>query len=333
MTFGTDRQAIDMSTKSELLKLLSENAGSFVSGEQIGESLGVSRAAISKACAALRSEGYDIESKTNNGYMLEKHENLLTETEIAAYVDVPCSLKVYDEVTSTNDLAKAEPAPDIPAVYIANRQSAGRGRLGRRFESPAGTGLYMTFSFQPDFDIRKSLFVTMASAVGTARAIEKATGKKAEIKWVNDLFYNGKKICGILTEAQSDFETGKIDKLVTGIGVNCFPGSFPEEIKHIAGSLSDKAGEFSRSRLAAEMINEIIPLITKPDADAFMDEYRERCFILGSEIHVHSTYSDNGVRAEALSVADDGGLIVRHLEGEKAGTEETLHTGEISISI
>ena len=322
-----------MSTKSELLKLLSMNAGSFVSGEQIGESLGVTRAAISKACAALRSEGYDIESKTNLGYRLAENENLLTDTEISAYINVSCNIKVYDTVTSTNDLAKSEPAPSIPTVYIANRQSAGRGRLGRRFESPAGTGLYITFSIVPSFDITKSLFVTMASAVGTCRAIEKVTGKHVLIKWVNDLFYNDKKICGILTEAQSDFETGKIDKLVTGIGVNCFPGSFPPEVAHIAGSLSENAGAFSRSRLAGEMINEILPLITKPEVGAFMDEYRERCFITGREILVHSTYQDAGVRAEAISVSDDGGLVVRYLEGEKAGTEETLRTGEISISI
>lgn len=322
-----------MSTKSELLKLLSGNAGSFVSGEQIGESLGVTRAAISKACAALRSEGYDIESKTNLGYRLAENENLLTDTEISAYINVPCNIKVYDTVTSTNDLAKAEPASSMPTVYIANRQSAGRGRLGRRFESPAGTGLYITFSIAPAFDITKSLFVTMASAVGTCRAIEKVTGKHVLIKWVNDLFYNDKKICGILTEAQSDFETGKIDKLITGIGVNCFPGSFPPEVAHIAGSLSENAGAFSRSLLAGEMINEILPLITDPDAAGFMEEYRSKCFILGRKISVHSTYNDSGIKAEALTVADDGGLSVRYLEGEKAGTEEVLHTGEISISI
>ena len=173
----------------------------------------------------------------------------------------------------------------------------------------------------------------MASAVGTARAIEKVTGLHAEIKWVNDLFLGRKKVCGILTEAQSDFETGTIDKLITGIGVNCFPGSFPPEIREIAGSLSDETGSFSRSRLAAEMINEILPLITAPATEEFLDEYRERCFILGQTIKVHTTYNDAGVSAEAAAISDDGGLVVKFLEGEKAGKEETLRTGEISISI
>lgn len=322
-----------MSTKSKLLKLLTENSGSYVSGELAGEKLGVSRASISKACASLRADGYEIESKTNLGYRLPANSNLLTEAEISAYVKAPCELKVFDVVTSTNDLAKDTPASELPLVFIANKQSAGRGRLGRTFESPAGTGLYMTFSFRPDYDIRKSLFVTMASAVGTARAIEKVTGLHAEIKWVNDLFLGRKKVCGILTEAQSDFETGTIDKLITGIGVNCFPGSFPPEIREIAGSLSDETGSFSRSRLAAEMINEILPLITAPATEKFLDEYRERCFILGQTIKVHTTYSDAGVSAEAAAISDDGGLVVKFLEGEKTGTEEILRTGEISISI
>ena len=322
-----------MSTRSSLLKLLSDNAGRFVSGEVIGNTLGVSRTAVSKACAALREEGYDIVSRTNKGYMLCGLSNVLTEDGIMAHVNVPCQLKVYGVVDSTNEVAKTVECGDVPIVILADRQTAGKGRLGRRFESPAGAGLYMTFVFRPKFDISKSLFVTMATAVGTCRAIEKATGKRAGIKWVNDLFYNGRKICGILTEAQSDFEIGAIDRLITGVGVNCFPGSFPPEVAGIAGPLSEETGSFSREKLAAEMINEILPLITKPDISSFMDEYIERCFILGRKIKIHPTYNDSGIQAEAAGISGDGGLVVRYLEGEKAGMEDVLHTGEISISL
>ena len=331
-----------MSTRSALLRLLSDNEGEFVSGEKIGEILGVSRAAVSKACAALRDDGYDIVSKTNKGYMLSGRSSVLTEDGIKAFVKVPCDVKVYDVVDSTNEVAKnidlaevpcVEDGSQLPAVIIADKQTAGKGRLGRRFESPAGTGLYMTFVFRPEFDLSRSLFVTMATAVGTCRAIEKAAGKHAEIKWVNDLFYKEKKICGILTEAQSDFETGTIDRLITGVGVNCFPGSFPPEVAHIAGSLSGEAESFSRERLAAEMINEILPLITKPDLGSFIDEYKERCFILGREIRIHPTYNDSGIRARAVGISQDGGLVVEYLEDEKAGMEDVLHTGEISISL
>ena len=341
-----------MSTKSSLLKLLSDNAGTYISGEKIGESLGVSRTAVNKACAALRSEGYIIESKTNKGYMLAEHGKLLTVDGTSAYIDVPCKLRVYNIVTSTNEIAKISELPDVPLVIIADRQTAGKGRLGRRFESPAGTGQYMSFVFQPDFDIRRSLYVTMAAAVGTCRAIEKVTGKHVEIKWVNDLFLNGKKVCGILTEAQSDLESGRIERLITGIGVNCYPGSFPPEVSEIAGSLAESTSEFSREILAAAMINEVLPLITDPDTSRFLDEYRERCFILGREIKIHPSYNDAGIRARAIDISDDGGLIVEYLEdakasdlmgaagsaaeilrNAKAGAEDVLHTGEISISL
>jgi len=341
-----------MSTKSSLLKLLSDNAGIYISGEKIGESLGVSRTAVNKACAALRSEGYIIESKTNKGYMLAEHGKLLTVDGTFAYIDVPCKLRVYDIVTSTNEIAKLSELPDVPLVIIADRQTAGKGRLGRRFESPAGTGQYMSFVFRPDFDIRRSLYVTMAAAVGACRAIEKITGKHVEIKWVNDLFLNGKKVCGILTEAQSDLESGRIERLITGIGVNCYPGSFPPEVSEIAGSLAESTSEFSREILAAAMINEVLPLITDPDTSRFLDEYRERCFILGREIKIHPSYNDAGIRARAIDISDDGGLIVEYLEdakasdlmgaagsaaeilrNAKAGAEDVLHTGEISISL
>ena len=348
----TSEEWLDMSTKSSLLKLLSDNAGNYISGEKIGEILGVSRTAVNKACSALRSEGYIIESKTNKGYMLAEHGKLLTVDGTFAYINVPCSLRVYDVVSSTNEIAKTAVLPDDPLIIIADRQTAGKGRLGRRFESPAGAGQYMSFVFRPDFDIRKSLYVTMAAAVGTCRAIEEITGKHVEIKWVNDLFLNGKKVCGILTEAQSDLESGTIDRLITGIGVNCYPGSFSPEVSDVAGSLASDTSEFSREILAASMINEILPLITNPDTKAFMDEYRERCFILGHEIKIHPSYSDAGIRARAIDVADDGGLIVEYLEdakasdllaasgsaadilrNAKAGAEDVLHTGEISISI
>lgn len=341
-----------MSTKSSLLKILSDNAGDYISGEKIGKALGVSRTAVNKACSALREQGYIIESRTNKGYMLSEHGKLLTEDGTSAYIDVPCTLRVYDVVTSTNEVAKTADIGDVPLVLIADRQTAGKGRLGRRFESPAGVGQYMSFVFRPEFDLSRSLFVTMATAVGACRAIETVTGKHVGIKWVNDLYLGGRKVGGILTEAQSDLETGTIDRLITGIGVNCYPGSFPPEVSKVACSLADDPSAFAREILAAAMINEILPLITKPDTSAFMDEYRERCIILGREIHIHPSYNDSGIRARALDIADDGGLVVEYLEDAKAsdllgatgsaqdtlrkakaGAEDVLHTGEISISI
>jgi BirA family biotin operon repressor/biotin-[acetyl-CoA-carboxylase] ligase len=322
-----------MSTRTELLKLLNDNQGEFLSGQQLGQQLDVSRNAIWKAVTQLKKDGYEIESKTNLGYRLVDGKNLLTFDSVSAGITVPCKLKVLDTVTSTNDLAKAETLGATPLAIIANRQSGGRGRLGRTFESPGGTGLYLTIGLTPDFAIDKALYVTMASAVATCRAIEKVCGVNPKIKWVNDIFYRHKKVCGILTEAQTNFETGKIDSLIIGIGVNCFPGSFPEEIKNIAGPISDDPGSFSRSDLAAEIINETMAVLEDMEEKHFFIDYRSKCFILGKKIKVHPNYDDKGTLAYAVDIDDDGGLVVKYLQGPKNGEIETLHTGEISISI
>ena len=322
-----------MSTRTDLLKLLSENQGRFISGQQIGEQLNVSRNSIWKAVAQLKNDGYDIDSKASAGYCLKGGENMLTFDAVSADVSVPCDIKVFDTVTSTNDLAKESKLNERPLVIVANKQSKGRGRLGRAFESPGGTGLYITIAFKPDFDLDKSLYVTMAAAVATCRAIEKVCDIHTRIKWVNDIFYNDKKVCGILTEAQSNFETGKIDSLIIGTGINCFPGSFPDEIKDIAGSLAEKKNAFSRSRLAAEVINETIAILDDLQEKKFLIEYKRRCFVLGKQIVIHPNYNDQGIKAMAIDIDDDGGLIVEYLQGPKNGEMETLHTGEISISV
>ena len=321
-----------MPTKTELLKLLTDHTGEFVSGQQAGEYLGVSRNAVWKAVSKLKEEGYLIESRPNAGYRLTESDILRLES-VLARVHRDCAVEVYDTVGSTNDVVKERPLSRKPLVVIANRQTGGRGRYGRRFESPAGTGLYITFGLTPDFAIDRALYVTMASAVATARAIQTVCGAETGIKWVNDLYYHDRKVCGILTEGQTNFETGRIDRLICGIGVNCFPGSFPEELRHKAGSLSEEKGSFSRNALAAEMINEFLDILDHLHSREFFQEYRRRCFMLDRDIRVHPTYGDRGILAHAIDIAEDGGLIVRYLEGPEKGEIRTIHTGEVSVSV
>ena len=321
-----------MSTRTELLRLLSENTG-YLSGQKIGEELHVSRNAIWKAMQQLREEGYQIESRPRVGYRLKTKSNLLSYDAVAGDLRYPCELKLFDSVDSTNNVAKTLTPGKTPIMVIANKQTAGRGRLGRSFASPSGTGLYMSVCFQPNFDLDKSLYVTMAAAVAVCRAAEKVASVRPRIKWVNDVFHNGKKICGILTEAQSNFETGKIDTLVIGIGVNCFPGSFSEELKDGAGPLSGRRNAFSRGQLAAEIYNELMSILEELQSKTFLREYRSRCFILGKNILVHPNLNSTSVRARAIDVDDNGGLVVEYMEGRKARQIETLTTGEISIRL
>ena len=165
------------------------------------------------------------------------------------------------------------------------------------------------------------------------RAVETVAGIRPKIKWVNDVFHNGKKVCGILTEAQSNFETGKIDTLVIGIGVNCFPGSFPEELREIAGSLSSRRNSFSRGRLSAEIYNEMMTILSDLQSRTFLREYRSRCFILGKDIFIHPNLNDTSIRARAIDIDENGGLVVEYMEGRKARQIETLTTGEVSVRL
>lgn len=320
-----------MSTRNQLLQLLTANQDKYISGQEIGAELNVSRNAIWKAIEQLRAGGYVIESKTRVGYKLVGSENLLSKEGITTHLSENCHLTVLDTVDSTNNYAKALSSYDVPQVIVSNRQTAGRGRLGRSFASPAGTGLYLSIAIKPDFDLNKSLFVTMAAAVGLCRAIEEVSPGKCKIKWVNDVFINDKKTCGILTEATSNFETGKIDALIIGIGVNCFPGSFPEELNGIAGSVSSDYNSFPRSQLAAEIINQVLGLLKDFNSGNFLAEYRRRCFILGKGITVHPSYDEHGIRANAIDIDENGCLVVEYMEGPKSRTIESLSTGEVSI--
>lgn len=321
-----------MSTRTELLHLLSENTGIYLSGQKIGEELAVSRNAIWKAMQQLKNEGYQIESRPGVGYKLKSKTNMLSSSGVSGYLRFPCEIKACDTVDSTNNMAKEMTIGDKPLMIIANKQTDGRGRLGRSFASPAGSGLYMTIAIHPEFDLDKALYVTMAVAVAVCRAIEKVAGVRARIKWVNDVFFGDKKVCGILTEAQSNFETGKIDSLIIGIGVNCFPGSYPEELENIIGSLSDKKNSFSRNELAAEIFNETMEQLEVLEDKKFLREYRTRCFILGKNILIHPNLTNNKVvRARALDIDDNGGLVVEYMEGLRARQLDTLTTGEVSV--
>ena len=320
-----------MSTKTELLRMLDQNFGGWVSGEALANSLGISRAAVNKASNSLKKAGYKILSRPSQGYKLLERIDLMTEEAIGSRITDPCRLKVFDSIGSTNSYAKTLPIGEEPVVIVANEQTEGRGRLGRTFVSPKGTGLYISIAFRPDFELGKTPYITMATALAVCHAIDSVCGKQPKIKWVNDLFLNGKKICGILTEAQTNLETGRIDSLVIGIGINCYPAKFPKELKDIAGSIADEQDEFSRSALAGAVIQNIFDMLKEFPNHNFLPEYRRRCFILGKNITVHQLSGGKPIKARALDVDDSGGLVVEYMEGFRLREIETLTTGEVSV--
>ena len=232
-----------MTVKSSLLEMLEKNKGEVLSGESIAGELGCTRAAVWKAVKSLREEGYHIEAGPNKGYMLAKDTNRLSQEGIRLFLDDPkVKIDIYDELESTNQTAKKEAMMGEAghgAFVIARSQTAGRGRRGREFYSPADTGLYMSVILKPQGTIHDSLLITTAAAVAVYRAVAQLCGIQLDIKWVNDLFYKGKKVCGILTEAVTDFESGNIEFVVVGMGLNLYldQENLPQKLRSIAGAL------------------------------------------------------------------------------------------------
>lgn len=323
-----------MSLKDSLLPLFKENRNKFLSGEDVAHQLNVSRAAVWKAINVLRNDGYRIEAVTNKGYRLADDNDILSASGVENYLEKSdCNIKIYmyDTITSTNAALKEMAANGTKegATVIAAEQTAGRGRFKRQFYSPKTSGIYMSMLIKPHIPASQSTAITTAAAVAVSEAAEAVSGKKTAIKWVNDVLINRKKICGILTEASVDIESGSLQYAIVGIGVNVYKpdGGFPDDIKNIAGAVFDEPGYDLRNRLAAEIINRFMRYYKELDKKTYLAAYRERCIVPGRKITVLS--HDKSTKALALDVDDDCRLHVRYDDG----SEDYLSSGEISIRL
>lgn len=326
-------------SRGQVLALLRARSGEYLSGEQVSAQLGLSRAAIWKDVDALRREGYEIEARTGLGYRLVAAPDALTEPEIRAAMEetrtVGRELHCLAEVDSTNTCAKKlalAGAPDGTAV-IADCQTAGRGRLGRSFQSPRGKGIYLSVLLRPQLPPEKLLCVTALGAVAVCRAVERVLpGAGLEIKWTNDLVHRGRKLCGILTEMSLEGESGALQYLVMGIGLNVLqrPEDFSPEVAAMAGSLQSELGTApSRPALAAAELGELDRLCQALQSGAtapYLAEYRRRCVTLGKEIRLVRS-DGSGQRATALDVDDAFGLVIRREDG----AIEVIRSGEASV--
>lgn len=320
-----------MTTREALTKLLEESGEQFLSGHAAAEKLGITRAAVWKNIRALQAGGYAIEAVPNRGYRLARENDAVSESLIRKYLGGDgerFTLEVQNQITSTNTVLKAK-AMECPEWYaiVAGEQTAGRGRIGRKFYSPAGTGVYLSILLKPDLPASQSVRITTAAAVAACRAIEECTSEKPAIKWVNDVFIRERKVCGILTEGAINLETGGMDWAVCGIGLNVYEpeGGFPEDIASIAGAICPERKGEMRSQLAAAFLRHFARLYDSLKTPDFAEEYRSRCFLLGRPILVMKP--EGAIPATALDVDDDCGLVVRYEDGRV----ETLSSGEVSV--
>ena len=320
-------------TRDRVLDCLKMNKGSFFSGGRLAGELGLSRTAVWKAVRQLRDEGFLIESSPKKGYRLRSEGDALSESGIRTYLRHPdLCLKVYRTIGSTNTALRqlAESGAREGTVLLAEEQTAGKGRLGRSFYSPAGSGLYMSLLLRPSFSAAEATRLTACAAVAVAEAIESLTGDRTEIKWVNDVLLNGRKVCGILTEGSIDCETGGMQYVIVGIGINVRPPAdgFPEELSGIAGSIRDgqSGGEDLRSRLAASVLDRLMDYYERFPDDGCHEAYRARSAVLGRAIRILPLGADP-IPATAVDIEPDYRLRVRLSDG----TERLLGTGEVSI--
>ncbi|MGN0707675.1 MAG: biotin--[acetyl-CoA-carboxylase] ligase [Faecalibacterium sp.] len=310
-------------TRQALLQALSDAQGGWLSGQKLAEALGVSRAAVHKAAAALSAQGYALEAVPRRGYRLLGGDPFCAQ----AVGDHPAPVYCYETLDSTNRAAKQLALDGAPhgTLVLAAHQSAGRGRLGRLFESPAGKGVYCSLLLRPQLLPADAQRVTAGAAVAVCRAVQRLCGLQLSIKWVNDLYYQGRKVCGILTEAGTDMESGQVDWLVVGIGLNLTtsPADFAPQLSRTAGSLYPGGpSPVGRAALAGEIARELLALC--PGFDV-LEEYRRRCFVPGHWVTVHT--STEIYPAWAVSIDEEGRLVVQR----DSGRREALRCGEVSI--
>lgn len=321
-----------MEIKHRVLKLLEENRGNTINGAKLASELNVTRSAIWKSVKALQKEGYRIEAVTNKGYSLLQGNDIVSSESITPYLRGEATsfeLDVRQSVTSTNTIAKELAANGAKegTVVIAREQSEGRGRMGRTFYSPDSSGIYFSTILRPKVNLEDSLLITTATAVAVAKAIDSVSGVSSSIKWVNDIFIDDKKVCGILTEASLNFESGSLEYAVVGIGINIATKDFPTEISHIAGSIFDqKPGDTPVSSiLVAEVLNNISACMNSLTDKKYLQEYKDRSFLIGKEIIVLK--GSQSTPAKAIDIDDKARLIVEYEDK----TIEALISGEVSV--
>ena len=316
-----------MRTEDRVLELLEESKGKAISGERMAEVLEISRAAVWKHIKALKEKGYEISSGSNRGYeLIESIDVFSTKSVMDELADeaggytgrIGIEVEVRDEVTSTNALLKDMAAKGAleGRVLIAKRQTEGRGRLGRNFFSPKN-GIYLSILLRPDMDFREAMLLTTIAAVAVVEAVREVTGRDTGIKWVNDVYLEGRKICGILTEAVTDVESGRLSYAVVGIGVNITKPS--EDAFH------EEPPKGVMSRLSAAIVKNYFKYYEKLPEHRFMESYKKYQILINKDIFVITP--EGKKKARAYGVDDEARLLVEYEEGGK----EALFTGEVSV--
>lgn len=323
---------VTSSIKKRIIDILEENKDKRITGSTIAKRLDVTRSYVSKAIKELQTDGYDIIAENRVGYIYQNDVKVLKADAIKGKLTSDYEVIILDEVDSTNrylkELAKNSTLKNI--LVVANQQTGGRGRLGRTFVSNKASGIYMSLLVRPDIPIHLVKKVTCMVSVATANAIDKLANTTTSIKWVNDIYLNKKKICGILTEGVALAEENKMEYIVIGIGVNCYHQDFGEELSKKATSLEDELHIcISRNALISEIANQISFYFNdfERQSKLFMKEYKEKSFIIGMNVELQKGSSTTF--AKVIDINDEGELIVE----DEFHKIKSFSSGEITRTI
>ena len=322
-----------MGTKEKLLALFEADKGKFFSGEELAARLAVSRTAVWKAVNSLRKEGYEIQAVQNKGYSLSVSTDILSIQGVEKYLNPEHSyieLEILSDIGSTNDYLREKAAQGKGEGYavVAGAQTRGKGRTGRSFYSPADTGIYLSLLLRPkDCGPAQAVKFTTMAAVAACEAIENVSHRSPQIKWVNDIYIDGKKVSGILTEASVSLENGSLEYVLLGIGINVYPPEkgFPQELRETAGSVFQERKSDGKNQLTAGFLNRLMEIYTKEETGEYAEEYRKRSMVLGKRIQILTPEGEKGARA--LEIDKDCRLLVEYEDGNR----ELLRAGEIRI--
>lgn len=308
--------------------------GDYISGSTLSEELGCTRSYISKAIGELNDMGFEIESSKGSGYRMIHAEDVLDKNKIIENLHtkkIARQLELFDSIDSTNNYAKELASKGVAGdgfVVISDCQTGGKGRLGRTFVSPRLSGLYYSFVLKGKLNIETCSLITAAAAVAVADTIDEICNVETKIKWVNDIYLNGKKICGILTEGQVGIENKQLDYAVCGIGINILEPreKFSENLENIATNIEKETGKrFERNLIAAKLSDNLEYQLDNLDKKLFLEKYRSKSNLIGRDVIIHYNNSDRD--AHVLGIDENAELIVEFSNGE------TLHlnSGEARI--
>lgn len=324
-----------MSLDAQILTALRSASSGAVSGAELSQKLGISRAAIWARIEDLRSLGYDIEASPHHGYRLLSAPDALHADDLISRLGkakvVGRDIRVFQETTSTNDVIEklARDGVKEGVVVFAESQTRGRGRLGRKWASPSKRGLWFSVLLRPDLRPQEATRLTVASATALRRAIASQTGLAPEIKWPNDILVHGRKVVGILTELSAELDHIKYVVLGIGVDVNLGLGDFAPELRKAATSLKAELGQpISRPELAVAILRELdrdYARVVSGQFAALADEWEQHCVTLGQRIVLR--LADRQLRGRAEVLGDDGELLLR----TEHGRLERIVGGDVAL--